>query len=213
MKNNKKMLLLIFSCILILSCQDNKKENKNNDAMNESTTEMNQRTDEDENNWSEDDRKSNEEMKTGPTVAEVVESSEEHSTLLSAMKEAGIIVKLEGPDEYTVFAPTNSAFEDLPKGTINDWMKPDNAEELEGVLSYHIIPGLVDSAKLKDLIKSNNNKYVLVTGNDGKLTASMNDAGNIILTDAAGKQATIVSVDMKASNGVVHSINRVLMRK
>lgn len=148
------------------------------------------------------------------TVVDVVKGSEKHSTLLAAMEDAGIIVKLEGANPYTIFAPTNAAFEDLPKGTIDDWMKPENSEELEGVLSYHLIPGKVDSAKLKDLIgNGENGEYVLVTANDGKLTATINDAGNIILTDASGGKATIMVADMNASNGVVHSIDSVLMRK
>ncbi len=213
MKSLKNLMLLAFMGIVFFSCKDNNKKDHNDDAVNMDPTEMNKMDSVDENRTN-DKRNDANNMENGPTVADVVESSDEHSTLLKAMKEAGIIVKLDGPDEYTVFAPTNSAFSELPKGTINDWMKPENSEKLEGVLSYHIIPGRVDSAKLKDLIKeSKDHKYVLVTGNDGKLTATMNDAGNVILTDGMGKQATVVSLDMNASNGVVHSINRVLMRK
>ncbi len=91
-------------------------------------------------------------------------------------------------------------------------MKPDNKEQLEGVLSYHIVPGNVDSNKLKELIENNDGTYELVTANDGKLEASINDAGEIILTDGRGKKAKVVEADKKGQNGVIHSIDTVLMR-
>ena len=148
------------------------------------------------------------------SVADVVEGSEKHTTLLEAMKGAGIVVKLDSENPYTIFAPTNAAFDDLPQKTVDNWMKPENSEELEGVLSYHIVPGNVDSEKLRDLIKNNEkNEYTLVTANDGKLKATVNDAGNVILTGTNGRESTVVKADMEASNGVVHSINTVLMRK
>lgn len=208
MKNIKKLLFLTMMSVLLFSCKDNaEKTDSDENSMNMEKTEMNQITN------GENEGQIASKVEDESTVADVMKESKNHSTLLKAMEKAGIIVKLSGTDEYTVFAPTNSAFDELPSGTINDWMKPENSEELEAVLSYHIIPGKVDSEKLKDLIKSNHNKYVLVTGNDGELTATLNDAGNIILTDAAGNQSTVISLDMRASNGVVHSINRVLMRK
>lgn len=206
----KSILMTIFLGIFVFtSCQDNKKKDEMNNEMNDPNMEMSEGAD--------DEKMMDEGMNDASnekSVADVVEGSEKHTTLLAAMKDAGIVVKLDGETAYTVFAPTNAAFEALPKGTIDDWMKPENSEDLEGVLSYHIVPGNVDSAKLTELIKSSENQeYVLVTANDGKLTATINDAGNVILTDASGGQATVVAADMEASNGVVHSINGVLMRK
>lgn len=205
------LLLATVTLFAFTSCQDNKKEDKTNDMNATDNTEMNEPSD--ESNGMATDTETEPPMENN-SVADVIKGSEKHATLLKAMDEAGIIVKLSGTDEYTVFAPTNAAFDELPKGTIADLMKPENSEKLEGILSYHIVPGNVDSAKLTDLIKSSENgKYELVTANDGKLTASINKAGNVILTDAAGGEATVVAADMTASNGVVHSINSVLMRK
>lgn len=208
MKISKILMITFLFLLAFTSCQDNKKKDSAGDGMNEDNTQMNVPAE--EGAAMEKEEKLTNEM----TVSRVIEASEEHETLLAAMKSAGIIVRLNGTDIYTVFAPTDAAFGNLPNGTIDDLMKPENAEKLEGILSYHIIPGKVDSAKLIDLIKSGENgKYVLETANDGKLTATINEAGNIILTDTSGGQATVVAADMIASNGVVHSINSVLMRK
>ncbi len=93
-------------------------------------------------------------------------------------------------------------------------MKPENAEKLEAALSYHIIPGFVDSKKLKDLINESENKsYELTTANDGKITASINKNDKVIFTDGKGNKAMLTNVDQKGKNGVIHSITTVLMRK
>lgn len=210
MKIKNFLMLAVFTLFVFTACQDNKKKDSMENGMEKDNTEMNDLT----NDGMDEEAQAEVEKTDTKTVADVIEGGEKYGTLLAAMKEAGVIVELDGTDQYTVFAPTNSAFEELPSGTIEKWMEPKNSEELEGVLSYHIVPGNVDKAKLIDLIeKSDKGEYVLVTANDGKLKATINKAGNVILTDAAGGEATVVAVDNTASNGVVHSINSVLMRK
>lgn len=157
------------------------------------------------------EKKAKEEFEAN-SVAGIAMDSEDHTTLVTAVQAAGLDVMLKSEGPYTVFAPTNDAFDRLPKGTVDELLKPENKEKLESVLSYHVIPGAVDSAKLTQLIKDNNGFYMLQTANDGELRAEINNAGNIILTDGRGKKSTIVTADLKGSNGYVHVINTVVMR-
>ncbi|MDQ7916893.1 fasciclin domain-containing protein [Mesonia sp. MT50] len=210
MKLNKLVLLALMSIFTFTSCQDEKKENKKD--MDE--VEMDDTMDADDMN--NDDATTDADKETETTemnLSQVTMNSEKHTTLVSALQGAGMVAKLESEGPFTVLAPTNDAFNKLPKGSVEGLMKPDNKEKLEDVLSYHIIPGAVDSSKLMDLIKSSeNNKYTLVTANDGKIDATIED-GKVVLTDAKGNKAHITGADMKGSNGYVHSIDAVLMRK
>jgi len=200
------------SIFTFFSCQDEKKENKKNMEVEE--VEMDDTMDaEDMNN---DDATTNSDMETDTTemnLAQVTMNSDKHTTLVSAVQGAGMVAKLESEGPYTILAPTNEAFNKLPKGTIEGLMKPDNKQKLEDVLSYHIIPGAIDSVKMMDLINSSeNNKYTIVTANDGKIDVTVVD-GKVVLTDGKGNKAHVTTADMKGSNGYVHSIDAVLMRK
>lgn len=145
-------------------------------------------------------------------LAQAAMNSKQLTSFVSAVKSAGMVTQIESKGPFTVFAPTNDAFSDLPNGTVEDLMKPENKKKLEAILSYHIVPGNLNSDKIRDLIKKNDGSYTLVTANDGKLKATVNDAGNIVLIDGRGKKSTIVGSDMKASNGYIHAVNSVLMR-
>ena len=112
----------------------------------------------------------------------------------------------EGP--FTVFAPTDAAFAKLPDGTVSTLLKPENAEMLRSVLTYHVVPGNVSATQLIGMIESNGGTAELTTVQGGTLTASMSD-GNVILTDAKGGTATVVQADVKASNGVIHATDAV----
>ncbi|PZW37885.1 putative surface protein with fasciclin (FAS1) repeats [Mesonia algae] len=203
MKLNKLVMLALVSLFTFASCQDEKKDKENEIEMNENEMDANETSMEAE----------KEAEKTEMNLAQITMNSNKHTTLVSAVQGAGMVAKLESEGPFTIFAPTNEAFNKLPKGTVESLMKPESKEKLEGVLSYHIIPGEVDSKKLVDLINSNENKkYTIVTANDGKIDATIED-GKVMLTDAKGNKATVTDVDMKGSNGYVHSIDAVLMRK
>lgn len=203
MKLNKLVMLALVSLFTFASCQDEKKDKENEIEMNENEMDANETSLEAE----------KEAEKTEMNLAQITMNSNKHTTLVSAVQGAGMVAKLESEGPFTIFAPTNEAFNKLPKGTVESLMKPESKEKLEGVLSYHIIPGEVDSKKLVDLINSNENKkYTIVTANDGKIDATIED-GKVMLTDAKGNKATVTDVDMKGSNGYVHSIDAVLMRK
>lgn len=203
MKLNKLIMLALVSLFTFASCQDEKKDKENEIEMNENEMDANETSMEAE----------KEAEKTEMNLAQITMNSNKHTTLVSAVQGAGMVAKLESEGPFTIFAPTNEAFNKLPKGTVESLMKPESKEKLEGVLSYHIIPGEVDSKKLVDLINSNENKkYTIVTANDGKIDATIED-GKVMLTDAKGNKATVTDVDMKGSNGYVHSIDAVLMRK
>lgn len=202
-------MLALVSLFTFASCQDEKKDKVNENEM-DTEVEMNE-NEMDANETSMEAEKEAE--KTEMNLAQITMNSNKHTTLVSAVQGAGMVAKLESEGPFTIFAPTNEAFNKLPKGTVESLMKPESKEKLEGVLSYHIIPGEVDSKKLVDLINSNENKkYTIVTANDGKIDATIED-GKVMLTDAKGNKATVTDVDLKGSNGYVHSIDAVLMRE
>lgn len=218
MKFYKSIFVAALAVMSLAACKDSKKDNMddNGDSMSMDSTAMDKDANKDMND--QDNMDNNSDMmdsnsKDNFNLAQVAMGDKDLSTLVTGMQNAGMVAKLKTEGPFTIFAPTNSAFNDLPKGTMENLMKPENKDKLEGIISYHIIPGNVDAAKLKDLIKSHDGTYELVTANDGKLEATMNDAGNIILTDGKGDKATVVDADMKGSNGVIHSINAVMMRK
>lgn len=120
---------------------------------------------------------------------------------------------LSEPGAYTVFAPTNNAFEKLPKGmTVAELAKPEKKELLTTVLQYHVVPGVIDSGQLVKAIKGANGSYTFVAAGGGELTAAMK-GNQIVLKDGKGNKSQIVFGNIKASNGMVHVINDVLMPK
>ena len=142
---------------------------------------------------------------TGKNLAESAGLSADHSTLLAALKEAGLADRATGAGPYTVFAPTNSAFDKLPAGTVETLLKPESKKMLTGILATHVVSGSVMSSDLKDGQK-------VKTVNGETLTVMMKD-GKVMIKDAKGGMATVTTADIKATNGVVHSIDTVLMPK
>ncbi|MEO5809745.1 MAG: fasciclin domain-containing protein [Sphingomicrobium sp.] len=128
----------------------------------------------------------------------------------AAAKAVGLDATLAGPGPYTVLVPTNAAFDKLPVGVLDTLMKPESRAKLTGILSYHILPGTMLAADIGKAIDGGGGKAEIATMGGGTLTATK-DGDKIVLTDAAGGKATIISADIKRSNGVVHQIDAVMM--
>jgi len=140
-------------------------------------------------------------------------NSKEHTTLVTAVKAAGLVETLKGKGPFTVFAPTNEAFGKLPAGTVDGLLKPESKGTLTSVLTYHVIPGKLDAEAIAMAIKSGNGKAEFKTVNGGKLWAMMNGPKNVILKDEKGNIANISTYDVYQSNGVIHVIDAVVMPK
>ncbi len=136
--------------------------------------------------------------------------SKDHTTLVAAVKAAGLVATLEGKGPFTVFAPTNEAFEKLPAGTVETLLKPENKAKLAGVLTYHVVAGKYTAAKLGQEIKAGGGSATLTTVNGEKLTAKMS-GDSIELTDTKGNMAKVTIGDVMQSNGVIHVIDTVVM--
>ncbi|MCZ8371003.1 MAG: fasciclin domain-containing protein [Porphyrobacter sp.] len=137
------------------------------------------------------------------TIVENAVNSADHTTLVAAVKAAGLVDALSGPGPFTVFAPTNAAFGKLPAGTVETLVKPENKATLTAILTYHVVPGKVGAGQLIEMIKQGGGKAELKTLNGGILTASI-VGGKVVLTDAKGGQATVTQADVFQSNGVIH---------
>jgi uncharacterized surface protein with fasciclin (FAS1) repeats len=145
-----------------------------------------------------------------PNIVGVASANADFSTLVAAVSAAGLVETLSGEGPFTVFAPTNAAFEKLPQGTVETLLKPENIEKLKSILTYHVVAGKFDAATVIDAIKTNNNKYTVTTVQGAKIDLSLN-GDSVVLTDAAGGKATVVIADVAASNGVIHAIDAVVM--
>jgi len=143
-------------------------------------------------------------------IIENAVNSKDHTTLVAAVKAAGLVDALEGPGPFTVFAPTNEAFDKLPAGTVDTLLKPENKDKLTSVLTYHVVLGRYSSDDLKKLIKDGDGKAMLKTLNRAMLTFTRS-GHNIDVTDSKGDVARITIADVFQSNGVIHVINTVLM--
>ncbi|MEP6608954.1 MAG: fasciclin domain-containing protein [Burkholderiaceae bacterium] len=139
-------------------------------------------------------------------------NSKDHTTLVAAVKAAGLIETLKGPGPFTVFAPTNAAFSALPAGTVDTLLKPENKGQLTKVLTYHVVPGKMDSAALGKQISAGGGKAELKTVAGGTLTAS-GSGKNITITDESGGSAKVTIADVNQSNGVIHVVDTVLLPK
>ncbi len=144
------------------------------------------------------------------TIVETAVGAQDLSTLVAAVKAAGLVDTLSGTGPFTVFAPTNAAFAKLPAGTVDTLLKPENKAALTSVLTYHVVAGKVTSADLAKLIKAGGGSAVVTTVAGGKLTASWHGK-QIVLTDAKGGKSTVTAANVAASNGVVHVIDGVLL--
>jgi len=152
------------------------------------------------------------EMLPSKTIVENASKSADHTTLVSAVKAAGLVETLSGAGPFTVFAPTNAAFAKLPAGAVDGLMKPAMKADLKKVLTYHVVPGKLTAADISAKIKAGNGKAELTTVQGEKLTA-MESGGKIMLTDAKGGTSTVTQGDVMQSNGVVHVVDTVLMPK
>ncbi len=150
------------------------------------------------------------EMFPSKNIIQNASQSADHTTLVAAVKAAGLVKTLEGKGPFTVFAPTNAAFDALPAGTVDTLLKPENKKTLTGILTYHVVAGDITSTKLAKLIKKGGGKAKLTTVNGEKLTAMM-DGDKAELKDTKGNVATITQADVKQSNGEIHVIDKVLM--
>ncbi len=143
-------------------------------------------------------------------IVENAVNSKDHTTLVAAVKAAGLVETLSGPGPFTVFAPTNEAFNALPAGTVETLVKPENKETLTKILTYHVVSGKMTSADLAKAIKAGGGKATLKTVQGETLTAMMKGK-SIEVKDEKGGVATVTIADVIQSNGVIHVINKVLM--
>ena len=151
-------------------------------------------------------------MYPSKNIIENAVNSKDHTTLVAAVKAAGLVETLSGPGPFTVFAPTNMAFDKLPKGTVDMLVKPENKAMLTGILTYHVVSGNMSAADLMKAIKDGGGKAMLKTVAGEELTA-MQKGKKIVLTDAKGNKSMVTIADVFQSNGVIHVIDTVLMPK
>ena len=139
-------------------------------------------------------------------------NSADHTTLVAAVKAGGLVKTLEGKGPFTVFAPTNEAFEKLPPGTVDTLLKPENKAKLVKILTYHVVPGKLSAATLMADIKKGNGQATLKTVAGETLTATQN-GDTISLKDESGDTANVTIANVNQSNGVIHVIDGVLLPK
>jgi len=148
------------------------------------------------------------EMFPNKDIVDNAVNSTDHTTLVAAVKAAGLVDTLKGPGPFTVFAPTNAAFAKLPAGTVDTLLKPENKPILVKILTYHVIAGRISAEDLKKMIKAGGGKAQLKTVSGETLTAMMK-GGKIELMDQKGGMATVTQSDVFQSNGVIHVIDSV----
>ena len=137
-------------------------------------------------------------------------NSKDHSTLVAAVKAAGLVDTLKSPGPFTVFAPTNEAFAALPPGTVDTLLKPENKPTLTKVLTYHVVPGRIDGAALSRMIAANGGRATLKTASGGNLYAT-SSGSQVMITDDKGGMAHVSIANVYQSNGVIHVIDKVLL--
>ncbi|WP_229720421.1 fasciclin domain-containing protein [Winogradskyella helgolandensis] len=146
------------------------------------------------------------------SVAGKAIANEDLSTLVAALKAADLVAMLSEPGDYTVFAPSNQAFSKLPEGTVDNLLKAENKESLQGILKYHVVSGKLTSDQLLEAIKGGKGKYTFKTVAGEELTIMM-DGDQYMIQDSRGKKSQVVQGNVDASNGIVYVINDVLMTK
>ena len=191
----KKISMFSFAALVMTSCGDGKKTEEEVVAVDSTEVVMEEP-----------------EMVQPTTIVDVAVGNENFSTLVAAVKAAGLVETLASEGPFTVFAPTNEAFNKLPAGTVDNLLKPESLEKLKSVLTYHVVAGKFEAAAVIDAINKNNGKFTVTTVQGGKIDLSLKD-GKVVLTDANGKTSTVVMADVAASNGVIHAIDTVVMPK
>ncbi len=149
-------------------------------------------------------------MYPNKNIIENAVNSKDHTTLVAAIKAAGLVETLSGAGPFTVFAPVNSAFDALPAGTVDNLLKPENKSKLSSILTYHVVSGRIDSASLLDMIKKGKGKTSAKTVQGEELTFSKMGK-DIMVMDSKGNKAKVTVADVFQSNGVIHVVNKVLM--
>jgi uncharacterized surface protein with fasciclin (FAS1) repeats len=140
-------------------------------------------------------------------------NSKTHTTLVAAVKAAGLVETLQNKGPFTVFAPTDDAFENLPTGSVETLVKPENKATLTKILTYHVVPGKITADKLMADIKAGKGTATYKTVSGGTLKAMMNGQKNVVLVDENGGVASITTYDVMQSNGVIHVLDKVVMPK
>lgn len=143
-------------------------------------------------------------------IVENAVNSKDHTTLVAAVKAAGLVETLQSPGPFTVFAPTNAAFNMLPAGAVDNLLKPENKSRLSSVLTYHVVSGLLDSKMLMDKVKAGNGMATLKTVQGETLTV-WQKGKNLMVKDMKGNSALVTIKDVYQKNGVIHVVNTVLM--
>jgi uncharacterized surface protein with fasciclin (FAS1) repeats len=151
-------------------------------------------------------------MYSNKDIVDNAVNSKDHTTLVAAVKAAGLVPTLKGPGPFTVFAPTNAAFAALPAGTVDTLLKPENKAQLTKVLTYHVVAGKMDSAALAKAIDAGGGKATLTEVSGGMLTATRSGS-MIMLSDESGGMAHVTIADVVQSNGVIHVVDKVLLPK
>lgn len=152
------------------------------------------------------------EMYPNKNIVQNAANSPDHTTLVAAVKAAGLVPTLESKGPFTVFAPTNEAFNKLPPGTVSTLLKPENKAQLTKILTYHVVPGRITAEALITNIKDKGGKATLETAAGETLTARLK-GGQVMIGDATGRMATVTIADVNQSNGVIHVIDTVLLPK
>ena len=208
MKMSKIIMSLAVVALLFASCDDTKKKEAEAKAEAEKM-EMEAKMKADEEAKMAEMEKM--EMQKN-SIASKAMANPNYSTLVAALKQADLAGTFMEPGEYTVFAPTNDAFAKVPKATLDNLMKPENKEQLQGLLKYHVVKGEWKADAVVKAINDNKNAYNVTTLAGENLTLSLKD-GKVMIKDGKGKMATVADADMDASNGVIHGVDTVLMPK
>ena len=149
---------------------------------------------------------------TEPDVVDIAISSKAHTTLVAAVKAANLVSTLKGDGPFTIFAPTNAAFDKLPAGTVNTLLRPENKSTLANILTYHVLAGKFTAADVVKAIQLGGGTANMKSVNGGMLTAMMMD-GKVVLKDENGNHSTITATDLEGSNGVIHVLDTVVLPK
>jgi uncharacterized surface protein with fasciclin (FAS1) repeats len=151
-------------------------------------------------------------MYPSKNIVENAVNSKDHTTLVAAVKAANLVETLQSKGPFTVFAPTNAAFNKLPKGTVETLLKPENKEKLTSILTYHVVPGKISSAQLVAMIKENGGTYVAKTVQGGELTFTMKGK-KVMIKDENGNMSNVTIANVNQSNGVIHVVDAVVLPK
>ncbi len=143
-------------------------------------------------------------------VVDIAINSPDHTTLVAAVKAAGLVETLKGDGPFTIFAPTNAAFEKLPSGTVDNLLKPENKSKLVNILTYHVVAGSLNAKDVLAAVEAGNGKAEVKAINGGMITAMVKN-GSVYLMDEKGNTSKVTTVDLKGSNGVIHVIDTVIM--